>query len=116
MKLEQVQTDASVRSINSDALESSKKMGYDIGSGLPGSGKLRFIEVTGRVSGALTITATRKEILHSLNTPINFILAIVEFPGEDTRIAHYLRAPFQREPNFGVTSVNHDFAGLLCAG
>ena len=28
MKLEQVQTDASVRTINSDVLESSKKMGY----------------------------------------------------------------------------------------
>ena len=67
MKLELVQTDAAVRSINSDALGSSKKMGYDIESRVPGSGKLQFIEVTGRVSGAPTITATRKEILYSLN-------------------------------------------------
>ena len=91
-------------------------MGYDIESRVPGSGKLQFIEVTGRVSGAPTITATRKEILYSLNLSINFILAIVEFPVEDTHITHYRRALFQREPEFGMTSVNHDFAGLLCAG
>ena len=26
---------------------------------------------------------------------------------------HYLREPFVREPDFGVTSVNYDFADLL---
>jgi hypothetical protein len=26
---------------------------------------------------------------------------------------HYLRRPFQREPDFGVTSINYDFAELL---
>jgi hypothetical protein len=26
---------------------------------------------------------------------------------------HYVRRPFQREPDFGVTSVNYDFAELL---
>lgn len=26
---------------------------------------------------------------------------------------HYLRRPFRREPDFGVTSVNYDFAELL---
>jgi hypothetical protein len=26
---------------------------------------------------------------------------------------HYVRHPFQREPDFGVTSVNYDFAELL---
>ena len=42
-------------------------MGYDIESRVPGSGKLRSIEVTGRVSDASTITATHNEILCSLN-------------------------------------------------
>ncbi len=28
-------------------------------------------------------------------------------------IAHYLRAQFQREPDFGVASVNYDFSELL---
>ncbi len=90
-----------------------EKLGYDIESRVPGTGKLRFIEVKGRVSGAPTITVTRNEILYSLNKPDDFILAIVEFSGEDTHRAHYLRAPFQREPDFGVTSVNYDFAELL---
>ncbi len=37
------------------------KLGYDIESRVPGTGKLRFIEVKGRVSGAPTITVTRNE-------------------------------------------------------
>jgi SNF2 family DNA or RNA helicase len=92
-----------------------EKLGYDIESRRPGadSGKLRFIEVKGRVSGAHTITVTRNEILYSLNKPEDFILAIVEFFDETTHRVHYLRQPFQREPDFGVTSVNYDFADLL---
>lgn len=37
-----------------------EKLGYDIESRDPGTGKLRFIEVKGRTSGADTITVTRK--------------------------------------------------------
>ena len=89
------------------------KLGYDIESRVPGTGKLRFIEVKGRVAGASTITVTRNEILYSLNKPEDFILAIVEFTDEANHRLHYLRQPFQREPDFGVTSVNYDFAELL---
>src|SRR4029077_9353287 len=89
------------------------KVGYDIESRVPGTGKLRFVEVKGRVSGAATITVTRNEILYSLNKPDDFILAIVEFMGDGTHRVHYLRQPFQREPDFGVTSVNYDFAELI---
>ena len=90
-----------------------EKLGYDIESRVPGTGKLRFIEVKGRISGAATITVTKNEILYSLNKPDDFILAIVEFTSEDAHRTHYLREPFQREPDFGVTSVNYDFADLL---
>lgn len=93
-----------------------EKLGYDIESRIPGTGKLRFIEVKGRVSGAPTITVTRNEILYSLNKPDDFILAIVEFNGDDTHRTYYLRQPFTREPDFDVTSVNYDFAGLIARG
>jgi len=89
------------------------KLGYDIESRIPGTGKLRFIEVKGRDADAATITITRNEILFSLNKPEDFILAVVEFTGDDTHRVHYLREPFQREPDFGVTSVNYDFPELL---
>ena len=89
------------------------KLGYDIESRIPGSGKLRFIEVKGRVAGAPVITVTRNEILYSLNKPEDFILAIVEFTGAESHRVHYLRQPFGREPDFGVTSVNYDFGDLL---
>jgi hypothetical protein len=36
-----------------------------------------------------------------------------KFQGEDRHRVRYLRRPFQREPDFGVTSVNYDFAELL---
>ena len=89
------------------------KLGYDIESRVPGTGRLRFIEVKGRVSGASTITVTRNEILYSLNKPDNFILAIVEFLTGDAHKVHYLRQPFSREPDFWVTSVNYTFCDLL---
>jgi hypothetical protein len=88
-----------------------EKLGYDIESRVPGTGKLRFIEVKGRVTGADTITVTRNEILYSLNKPDDFILAIVEFLADGSeRTSLPVRQPFQREPDFGVTSVNYDFA------
>jgi hypothetical protein len=91
----------------------SEKLGYDIESRIPGTGKLRFIEVKGRISGAATLTVTKNEILYSLNKPEDFILAIVEFIGDDKHQVHYLRRPFQRDPDFGVTSVNYDLAELI---
>jgi hypothetical protein len=90
-----------------------EKLGYDIESRHPSSGGLRFIEVKGRVSGANTITVTKNEILYSLNKPDDFILAIVEFMADGSERVHYVRRPFRREPDFGVTSVNYDFAELL---
>ena len=59
------------------------------------------------------MTVTRNEILYSLNKPDQFILAIVEFRADGTNPVRYLRQPFQREPDFGVTSVNYDFSELL---
>ena len=90
-----------------------EKLGYDIESRVPDTGKLRFIEVKGRASRAATITVTRNEILYSLNKPEDFILGIVEFLEDGSHQVHYIREPFQREPDFGVTSVNYDFAELL---
>ncbi len=90
-----------------------ERLGYDIESRDPESGRIRFIEVKGRVTGAETITVTRNEILYSLNKSKDFILAIVEFLDGGKHHVHYLRRPFQREPDFGVTSVNYDLAELI---
>jgi hypothetical protein len=69
--------------------------------------------VKGRTADAATITVTKNEILYSLNKPEDFILAIVAFHADASHRVHYVRRPFQREPDFGVTSVNYDFADLL---
>lgn len=94
-----------------------ENLGWDIESAIPGSGKLRFIEVKGRVQGAETITVSKNEILAALNKPDDYILAVVEvdFDGGTPRPAgvHYIRHPFRREPDFAVTSVNYNWKELL---
>ncbi len=93
-----------------------EKLGYDIESRIPGTGRLRFIEVKGRVSGAPTVTVTKNEILYSLNKPDDFILAIVELVDGSTHRVHYLRRPFERSGltlDFNGASVDFPLADLL---
>lgn len=96
---------------------SSQKCGYDIESFVTATGKLRFIEVKGRIQGAETMTVTKNEILTALNTD-DYILAIVEVPSSEEFIEadisniYYTKQPFQREPDFGVTSVNYSLNEL----
>lgn len=92
---------------------SQENRGYDIESRIPGTGKLRFIEVKGRTVGAKTVTITRNEILTALNKPDDFVLALVQVDGDSARPPRYVRRPFQREPDFGVTSVNYELDELL---
>ncbi len=92
------------------------KCGYDIESSDPKNpGILRFIEVKGRAKGARTVTVTKNEILTALNKPEYYILAIVEVDGEK-REPLYIRNPFQKEPDFAVTSVNYKMEELLARG
>ena len=91
---------------------SGEKCGWDIESKVPGVGKLRFIEVKGRVAGALTVTVTRNEILAALNKPDDFILAIGQME-DSKRDLHYIRRPFQIEPDFCVESVNYNLGELM---
>lgn len=51
-----------------------------------------------------------------MNKPDDFILVIGEFLPDDKHHVHYVRAPFQRELDFGVTIVNNDFNELLAKG
>jgi len=93
-----------------------EKLGYDIESRDPRTGRLRFIEVKGRIAGAETITVTKNEILYSLNTPDNFILAMVEFLPDGSHPVHYLRRPFENRgitTDFNGASINFPFADLL---
>ena len=94
---------------------SDKKIGFDIESKIPGTGKLRFIEVKGRVKGATTVTVTKNEILTALNKPDDFILAIVLIDGDETEV-YYVKHPFKREPDFYATSINYDLNELIKNG
>ena len=49
------------------------------------------------------------EAIEPFNKPEDFILATVEFDG-DARREYHVHRPFRREPDFGDTSVNYDFA------
>ena len=91
---------------------SDEKCGYDVESSIPGTGRLRFIEVKGRAKGADTVTVTKNEILTALNKPEDFILAIVEIDGE-VKQTRYIYRPFEQEPDFAVTSINYNLHELL---
>lgn len=117
---------------------SADKCGYDIESRVPAEGRLRFLEVKGRIQGATSVTVTKNEILTALNKPEACILALVEVPPAEfaegdafyTGIAdergsyvtgagcvvRYVRQPFTREPDFGATSVNYDWDELWARG
>jgi SNF2 family DNA or RNA helicase len=93
-----------------------EKLGYDIESRVLGTGRLRFIEVKGRVAGAEVVTVTKNEILYSLNKPDDFILGLVEFLAQGTHRVRYVRRPFERSgltADFNGASVNFPFADLL---
>lgn len=87
---------------------------YDIESTVQSDGRLRFIEVKGRVVGATTVTVTKTEIFTALNKPDDYILALVEIDGEKTKV-RYVRKPFQTEPDFGAASVNYHLKDLLAS-
>ena len=93
-----------------------EKLGYDIESRVPNTGKLRFIEVKGRMADADSITVTRNEVLTALNKPEAFILAIVAFQDEGGHEVRYVREPFAREPDFGAVSVNYKLGELWARG
>jgi hypothetical protein len=94
---------------------SGEKCGYDIESKVQSDGKLRFIEVKGRVVGALTVTVTRNEILTALNKPDDFILAVGQLEEGQQKLV-YIRKPFQQEPDFAVESINYNLQELLARG
>jgi SNF2 family DNA or RNA helicase len=94
---------------------SGEKCGYDVESKVQADGKLRFIEVKGRVAGAITVTVTRNEILTALNKPDDFILAIGQVETGQRKLV-YIRQPFRQEPDFAVESINYNLQELLARG
>ena len=97
---------------------SAQKCGWDLTSYPPTvdgrQPEPRHIEVKGRVKGATTVTITRNEILYALNQADKFFLAIV-LVGESDQVSapHFIKNPFSKEPDWGVSSSNYDLRELL---
>ena len=97
---------------------SKDKCGWDLTSHPPvidhKQPELRHIEVKGRFKGAATITVTRNEIMYAFNQGDKFVLAIVLVIEDDsTEGPYYIRRPFDREPGWGVSSINYEISTLL---
>ena len=60
------------------------------------------------------IAVTRNEMLYASNQGDKFVLAIV-LVNEDNSYdgPHYIRRPFDREPGWGMSSINYDLPLLL---
>ena len=100
---------------------SAAKCGYDVESFVPENMRerleayaLRLIEVKGRTKGATTVTISKNEILTGLNKTEEFILAIVEVDGANTRTI-YLKNPFRGmdKPAFAEVSRNFNITDLI---
>jgi superfamily II DNA or RNA helicase len=100
------------RALGFDPRDISKdNKGYDIESKDPRTGRLRFIEVKGRVADADTVTVTRNEMICALNSPDQWRLAIVMVDGvAGTPV--YVVQPFTREPQFGETCATFSLKAL----
>jgi SNF2 family DNA or RNA helicase len=97
---------------------SADKCGWDLTSHPPAVDNKqldpRHIEVKGRVKGAATITVTRNEMLYAFNQGDKFVLAIVLVNEDDSHDGpYYIRRPFDREPGWGVSSINYNLSDLL---
>jgi superfamily II DNA or RNA helicase len=97
---------------------SAEKCGWDLTSYPPSpDGKQvepRHIEVKGRIKGAGTVCVTRNEMLYAFNQGDKFVLAIVLVgEGDAVEGPHYIRSPFDREPGWGVASINYNLSDLL---
>jgi SNF2 family DNA or RNA helicase len=97
---------------------SAEKCGWDITARPPANpnGSLkpdRHIEVKGRAKGQSTITVSRNEIIYALNQADKFLLAIVIVDGDNFEGPHYIRNPFNSEPDFGVASINYNLSDLM---
>ena len=58
------------------------------------------------------MTVSKNEILTAFNKPDEYILAIVEVDGTNTK-THYLKRPFRERPDFAATSVNYNIKELM---
>ncbi len=68
----------------------------------------------GRIKGAATICVTRNEMMYAFNQGDKFVLAIVLVnEDETTEGPYYIRRPFDREPGWGVCSINYNMSDLL---
>lgn len=106
--------DAEIALGNSPKDVSAQKVGYDIASYDPQTGRQRFIEVKGRIDGADAVMITRQEVITSLHEPDKFILAIVLVEAGFAREPLYVRGALDtREPPFEQNAIQFSIKRLL---
>lgn len=96
------------------------KLGYDIESREPETGRLRFIEVKGRRADADTVVVTRNEMLVALNKRDDYYMAIVRVDGDSVRSIHYVQDPLAHmlsgDVQFGMVAMVLKLSDLLNLG
>lgn len=92
--------------------------GYDVRS-LTADGHYLFLEVKGRIAGSDTVSVSRTQILHGLNVPDRFVLALVRVSPDGPRHdeVRYVREPFTGlRLGFAQTRAVFDWDALWAAG
>lgn len=95
---------------------STLNCGYDIESVCGRTGRLRFIEVKGRIKGAEAVTVTRNEIATGINCGESYYLAIVQIENGHPLQPVYVRSPFTHEPDFRLTRNDYPLKEMISRG
>jgi superfamily II DNA or RNA helicase len=93
------------------------KLGYDVESREPETGRLRFIEVKGRRADADTVVITRNELLVALNKREDYYMAVALVRDDAVESLHYIQDPLAHmlsgDVQFGLVAMVLKLSELL---
>ena len=92
---------------------SKENKGWDLESAIPGTGKVRYIEVKGVSNITKEVTVSRNEWLKGHNLGNKFLLAFVVVNGDQYGEPSYIRNPFTNQPDATDTQKSMSIESLV---
>jgi len=96
-------------------VSAQRGIGYDIES-MDDQGDLFFIEVKGRIDGAVSVTLTINEVNTARNSPHRFRLALVTVTGDQAAVPVYVSGIDWGSPGLGDYQISKKLQHLLPFG
>ncbi len=94
----------------------AENLGHHVESRQPDTGRLLFVCVKAYGPDDGSVVLTRNEVLTLLNRPKQAVLALVEVSGDTTKQPVYIKAPFNKAPDFDVATKTYKVTELVQHG